>query len=310
MKRKIVVYGSYVQEFNTRQPGLPVPGQTILGTHFCLGYGGKGANQAVAARRAGADVCFITKVGDDIFGRGCLDFYRAEGIDTSFFLVDPKKPTGVALVMVDEISGQNQIVVVSGATGHFLPEDVERCRPLLESCEYLLLQQEVNVDMQEKVVEIAHAAGAKIILNPAPAQPVAPSVLERLDVITPNETETMALTGIEVVDEESAAKAAQKFLDSGVKAVVITMGAMGAFATDGVRRELLPRIQVKAVDTTGAGDAFNGCFVTALSEGKDLFEALRFANVGGALSVTKTGAAVAAARREEIDALYKKVYGE
>jgi len=310
MKQKVVVFGSYVQEFATRQPGLPVPGQTILGSAFWLGYGGKGSNQAVAAKRAGADVTLVTKVGDDQFGRSCLDFYRAEGMETKYVLVDSEVETGSALIMVDENSAQNQIVVVPGASKHFVPADIEQITQELQNCDYVLLQHEVNDDMQERVVEIAYAAGAKVILNPAPAHEVAATLLEKLYAITPNETEAQALTGITVVDEKTAAQAAQKFLDAGVQNVVITMGSMGAFATDGVRKELVPRLQVNAVDTTGAGDAFNGGFVTALSEGKDLFDALRFGNATGALSVTKPGAAPAMPYRTEIDSLYQENYGK
>ena len=207
--------------------------------------------------------------------------------------------------MVDEATAQNQIVMVPGACSAFTDADVERVKPLLESCAYLLVQQEVNLDIQNKVIGIVHRAGGKVILNPAPAQPIADEVMAMLTCITPNETEVQTLTGIAVNDQQSAEQAAQALLRRGVKNVVITMGSMGAFATDGVRSELISRFSVEAVDTTGAGDAFNGSFVTALSEGADLFEALRFANAGGALSVTKIGSAVGMPYRAEIDALIK-----
>lgn len=308
MKQKVVIYGSYVQEFISRQAALPVPGQTIQGSRFLLGYGGKGSNQAVAAHRAGADVTIVTKVGDDPFGKACREFYRREGMDTAFVITDRQVETGSALIMVDEITAQNQIVVVPGACGNFTQEDVDFCKPLLESCDLLLLQHEVNADMQAQVIALAHAAGARIILNPAPAQSVPDELLCKLYCVTPNETETLALTGVTVTDQRSASRAAGVLLARGVKNVVITMGDMGAFATDGVQEELVPRLDVQAVDTTGAGDAFNGSFVTALSEGRDLFEALRFGNCGGALSVTGVGSAVAMPYRQKIDEMYRKYY--
>lgn len=309
MKQKIVVFGSYVQEFISRQKGLPVPGQTINGSRFLLGYGGKGSNQAVAAHRAGADVTIIAKVGDDPFGRACREFYEREGMDTSYVITDPVVETGSALIMVDEITAQNQIVVVSGACGNYRMEDVEFCRTLIENCDYLLLQHEVNLDVQWKVVDLAWKAGVKIVLNPAPAKEVPEDVMRKLFCVTPNETETLALTGLEVTDQESASRAAKVLLDRGVQNVVITMGDKGAFATDGVREELLPRLDVEAVDTTGAGDAFNGGFITALSEGADLFRALRYGNATGALSVTGVGTAVAMPCRRDIDAMFQKHYG-
>ncbi len=309
MTQKVVVFGSYIQEFISRQKGLPVPGQTINGSRFLLGCGGKGSNQAVAAHRAGADVTMVTRVGDDPFGRVCREFYEREGMDTTYIITDPTVETGSALIMVDEITAQNQIVVVPGACGNYQMEDVEFCKALIQSCDFLLLQHEVNLDIQWKVVDLAWKAGVKIILNPAPAQDVPADVMQKLYCITPNEAETLAITGVTVTDQESASRAAKILLDRGAKNVVITMGSMGAFATDGIRQEFLPSLRVKAVDTTGAGDAFNGGLVTALSEGKDLFTALRYGNVVGALSVTKIGSAVAMPTKAEIIAMYHENYG-
>lgn len=310
MGSRIVVFGSYVQEFNSRQPGLPVPGQTIRGTGFQLGYGGKGFNQAMAAHKAGADMIFVAKVGGDSFGKAALEFFAENGIDSGHVIVDNSVATGVALVMVDEKTCQNQIVVVPGASEHITDADVESCRDLLESCSILLLQHEINMDAQAKAIDIAHRAGAKVVLNPAPALPLSDEMLAKIDTVTPNESEALVLTGVEVVDLPSARQAAEVFLKKGVKNVVITMGSMGAYATDGVREELVDRLPVQPVDTTGAGDAFNGAFVTALSEGCDLFEALRFANVGGALSVTKEGSSCAMPSREAIDRFYSECYGK
>lgn len=308
MSKPIVVFGSFVVDLTSRSQGLPVPGQTILGVSFKMGPGGKGSNQAVAAHRAGANVTLVTKVGKDVFGKVALDFYRSEGMNTDYILQDEQRETGVALIMVDEISAQNEIVVVSGACGNITDADVERCRPLIEGASILLLQHEINFDAQYRVIDIAHRAGVRIVLNPAPATAIPDDVLRRIDTVTPNETEAQVLTGVEVKTLEDARRAAQVFLDKGVKNVVITMGVLGAFATDGVRSELLPRLNVNAIDTTGAGDAFNGGFVMALSEGRDLFEALRYGNATGALSVTRLGTAPAMPSRSEIDAMVRENY--
>lgn len=308
MNKPIVVFGSFVVDLTSRSQGLPVPGQTILGSSFRMGPGGKGSNQAVAAHRAGANVTLVTKVGKDVFGNVALDFYQGEGMNTDYILQDERRETGAALIMVDEISAQNEIVVVSGACGNITDEDIERCRALIESASILLLQHEINFDAQYKVIDIAYKAGVKIVLNPAPAAEIPDDVLKKIDIVTPNETEAYVLSGVEVKNVEDAQNAAKVFLEKGVKNVVITMGALGAFATDGKRCELLPRLNVNAIDTTGAGDAFNGGFVMALSEGRDLFEALRYGNATGALSVTKLGTAPAMPTRAEIDAMVRENY--
>lgn len=309
MGKPVVVFGSFVVDLTSRSKGLPVPGQTILGSAFKMGAGGKGSNQAVAAHRAGADVTLVTKIGRDVFGQVAMDFYQGEGMATGHVLIDPERETGIALIMVDEASAQNEIVVVPGACGHITQQDVEKCRPLIESAAILLLQLEINFDALYRVIDIARAAGVTVVLNPAPASPIPDEVLKKIDIVTPNETEAQALTGVVVKGLEDARRAARVFLEKGVKQVVITMGGMGAFATDGARDELLPRIQVNALDTTGAGDAFNGGFVMALAEGRDLFTALRYGNAAGALSVTRLGTAPAMPPRAEIDRLMKEQYG-
>ena len=309
MGKPIVVFGSFVVDLTSRSEGLPVPGQTILGNWFRYGPGGKGSNQAVAAHRAGADVTLVTKLGKDVFADVALDFYKSEGMCTDYILRDEEKPTGVALILVDEITAQNEIVVVSGACQNITPEDVEHCRRLIEGASIILLQHEINPDAQRTAIEIAHAAGVRVVLNPAPAMPVPDDLLAKIDIVTPNETEAQALTGIAVTCEEEARKAAQVFLDKGVRNVVITMGALGVYVNDGTRGEMLPRLEVDAIDTTGAGDAYNGGFVTALSEGRDLFEAARYGNATGALSVTRLGTAPAMPMRAEIDEMVKRSYG-
>ena len=198
--------------------------------------------------------------------------------------------------------------MISGACGNITPEDVEKSRSLIESAGILLLQLEINLDALYKVIDIAHEAGVTIVLNPAPAAELSDEVLRKIDIVTPNETEAQVLTGVKIENEADAKKAAKVFMDKGVKEVVITLGSLGAFAMDQEKSELVERLNVDAIDTTGAGDAFNGGFVMALAEGKDLFTALRYGNVTGALSVTKLGTAPSMPSREEINALYEKTY--
>ncbi|MDR1506443.1 MAG: ribokinase [Treponema sp.] len=301
----VVVFGSFVTDLTSRSNGLPVPGQTILGNSFKSGPGGKGSNQAVAAHRCGAKVQMVTKVGDDGFGTAVKEFYKKEGMDTSFFFTDTQKATGAALIMVDEKTGQNMIVVTGGACQNITKDEVEKCRPLVESASILLLQLEINFDALFDVIKMAHEAGVTVVLNPAPAGSIPDEIMAMIDIVTPNETEAKAFTGIDVKTKDDAKKAAEAFFKKGVKQVVITMGSLGAYANDGKKDEFLPCLPVKAIDTTGAGDAFNGAFVTSLAEGKDLFEALRFGIAGGSLSTTKPGTAPAMPSRSEIDAALK-----
>ncbi|MCI8597477.1 MAG: ribokinase [Lachnospiraceae bacterium] len=308
MNKKVVVFGSFVVDLTGRTPRLPVPGETVMGSSFVMGPGGKGSNQAVAAHRAGADVTLVTKVGRDVFGTVATDFYKKENMDTSYIFEDQEKETGCALILVDESTAQNEIVVISGACGNITLEDVEKSRKLIESAGILLLQLEINLDALYKVIDIAYEAGVTIVLNPAPAAQLPDEVLQKINIVTPNETEAQVLTGVKIENQADAKKAAQVFLDKGVKEVVITLGALGAFAMNQERSELVERLNVEAVDTTGAGDAFNGGFVMALAEGKDLFTALRYGNVTGALSVTKPGTAPAMPYRKDVQSMYEKNY--
>jgi ribokinase len=306
MAGKIVVFGSFVVDLASRADHLPRPAETVIGSSFALGPGGKGSNQGVAAHRAGADVSMITKVGDDVFGKVALDFYKSEGMKTDLIFVDKEKETGTALIMVDENTAQNQILVVSGACGNINDEDIERATPTIKNAQIILMQLEVNLDANWKVLDIAHKNGVKVVLNTAPAQKVEDEILAKVNVLTPNEVEASILSGVEVVTMDDARRAAEVFQKKGVEEVVITMGAQGAYVRSGSRELIVPRLNVEAIDTTGAGDAFNGGLVTALAEGKDLFAAAEFANVVGALSVTKKGTAPAMPFRKDIDAFMQK----
>jgi len=306
--KKIVVLGSFVTDLAGRAGALPLPGETIMGSSFKMGPGGKGSNQAVAAHRMGADITLITKVGNDVFGKAAISFYQSEGMDTEYVLVDKKYETGAALILVDDNTAQNAILVVSGACAKFTKEDLAHCAPLLKTAGVLLLQHEINFDIQYAAIDIARASGSLVVLNPAPAMDIPEEILKKIDVITPNETEAKGLTGVTIETCEDAARAARVLIERGIGKVVITMGALGAYATDGDREEHLPCLPVEAIDTTGAGDAFNGAFATALAEDKDVFTAQRYGNAAGALSVTKPGTAPAMPTRAEVEQLYKRHY--
>lgn len=302
MSKKVTVFGSFALDLASRADHLPKAAETVIGNSFAMGPGGKGSNQGVAAHRAGADVCMITKVGDDVFGKVALDFYKAEGMNTDYIFIDKNKETGTALIMVDEDTGQNQILMVSGACGNITDEDMEKAKPIITSSKIMLLQLEVNLDANWKALDIANKSGVQVVLNTAPARAISDEILAKVDILTPNEIEASILSGVEVVTPDDAKRAADVFQSKGVDEVVITLGKQGAYVRSGNRDIVIPRRVVEAIDTTGAGDAFNGGFVTALAEGLDTIAAAEFANVVGALSVTKAGAAPSMPYRKDIDA--------
>lgn len=305
-KAKIVVVGSFVVDLTSRAERLPVHGETVKGSVFKLGPGGKGSNQAVAAHRAAADVILATKVGEDVFGRVALDFYEQEKMNTDFIFVDQEKETGTALIMVDDQSGQNQILVVSGACDNITDTEIELLKPVIDEAKIVLLQLEINMDAIEKVIDYSHRQGKTVVLNTAPAQELSDDLLSKVDIITPNESEAEVLTGIKITSHQDAEVAAEALLRRGVKSVVITLGKSGVYVMTAEQRQMVPPIDVKVVDTTGAGDAFNGGFVTALAEGMDIFEAARFGCVVGSLSVTKSGTAPSMPYRDEVDRFFAK----
>jgi len=298
---KVMVFGSFVVDLMGRTPHLPVPGETVKGSVFKIGPGGKGFNQGVAAHKAGAAVTMVTKLGRDTFGEVALNAMAELKMDSGKVIFSEKSETGAALILVDEKTSQNEIVVVLGACNTISDAEVEALEEELIDCEYLLTQLETNVSSVEKVIEIAARHQVKIILNTAPVQPICDAVLRYVDIITPNEVEAEVLTGVEVKDEASADKAAAWFFDRGVKNVLITMGSRGVYVNTGDKKELIPAYRVEAVDTTGAGDAFNGGLLAALAEGKNLWQAARFANGLAALSVQKIGTTPSMPTRAEIE---------
>lgn len=296
---KIVVLGSCNTDMVVKSSRLPVPGETILGGTFMMNPGGKGANQAVAAARLGGNVTFVTKTGNDLFGRQSIELYNDENINTEFISSDPDLPSGVALITVDG-EGENCIVVASGANGSLSPADVKDSEKEIASADILLMQLEVPIETVEYAAKMAKKNGVKVILNPAPAQSLSNDLLSNIHMIIPNETEAEIISGIKVTDVESAKKAADMICSKGVDIVVITMGSAGALIKEGNQYHQIPALRVKAVDTTAAGDTFCGAISVALSEGKSLVDAIKFANQCSAITVTRMGAQASIPYRKEV----------
>ena len=307
MPHMITVVGSLNIDLVVQAPRMPVPGETIVGHGFHIVPGGKGANQAVAAARLGAQVTMVGRGGNDGFGQMQRQAMEALGIDTDFLITDEEAPTGTAVIIVDA-QGQNSIVVVSGANRRLTPADVEAARQAIGASDALLLQLESPIPTVQRAAEVARDRGVPVILNPAPAptQPLPGPLLRSVDYLIPNEVEATALTGIQAVDQSGAERAAASLQTQGIETVIVTLGAQGALAVSPQRVIHAPAFLVKAVDTTAAGDAFVASFAVALCEGQILTEALRFANAGGALAITKLGAQPSLPSREEVEVLLKE----
>ena len=296
---KIVVIGSTNTDMVVRSARIPVPGETVTGGTFLLNPGRKGANQAVACARLGGETTFVAKVGDDAFGRETGPRLAQDGIDARL-LVDPAAASGVALILVDE-QGRNCISVAPGANATLTPADLASMRGEIERADALVMQLETPVETVAWAARTAHAAGVKVVLNPAPAAELPADLYACLDWITPNETEAKLLTGVEVTDAASAQEAAKVLHARGVKGVIVTLGAQGAFWSAGGACGSVPACPVKAVDTVAAGDTFNGAFAVALTEGRPVAEAVRFAVKAASIAVTRPGAQASVPRRSEID---------
>jgi ribokinase len=309
MPKKIVCLGSFVVDLTCRSEHLPATGETIKTDYFKMGPGGKGANQAVAAKRAGGNIVIMTKVGTDILSRVALDNFKKEGFDEKYILIDESNFTGIALINVDKNTSENSITVAPGACEHITENDIALLKGEIETGDIFLTQLEMNLDAIEKAIQIAFDSKKTIVLNTAPALPVSDSLLSKVTIVTPNEIEASMLTHVEVTDKASAGRAAKVFFEKGVKNVVITLGKKGAYINDGKTEAMIDPINVKVIDTTGAGDAFTGGLVTALAEELSLESAVKFATATAALSVTKLGTAPAMPYRAEIDELVKKTYG-
>ncbi|MBC7232229.1 MAG: ribokinase [Chloroflexi bacterium] len=301
---KVAVVGSSNTDMVVRVPHIPSPGETVLGGEFVMAAGGKGANQAVAAARLGAQVTLVARVGQDVFGERALAGFRQEGIATQYITVDPEAASGVALIFVDR-SGENSIAVAPGANARLTPQDVQRAQKAIEAADVLLLQLETPLETVRQAAEIARHAGVRVVLNPAPAppQPLPADLLALVDVLTPNEGEASLLAGRQIAQATTltdAEAAARCLIEQGVKVVIVTLGARGALIVTSDFQQLVPGFAVDVVDTTAAGDAFNGGLAVALAEGQTLADAVRFANACGALAATKMGAQPSLPTAEEV----------
>jgi ribokinase len=297
---KLVVVGSSNTDMIVRVPRIPQPGETILGGEFQTAPGGKGANQAVAAARAGSDVALVACVGDDMFGREALAGFATDGIDCEHVVIDPTAPSGVAQIFVAS-DGENSIGVASGANANLTPRHIERAAAAIEAANTVLLQLEIPLETVMRAAEIGSAADCRVILNPAPAQELPAELYPLLDIISPNETEAELLTGIAVKDESSAAGAAASLRDRGVDTVLITLGAAGVFLSTKASSGIASGYVVDVVDTTAAGDVFNGNLAAALCRDLQLEDALNYAQAAAALSVQCLGAQPSAPTRSAID---------
>ncbi|MEW6686286.1 MAG: ribokinase [Candidatus Edwardsbacteria bacterium] len=289
MSAKIVVVGSSNTDMVIKVPRLPMPGETLLGSDFFIAAGGKGANQAVAIARLGGDVSFVARIGKDSFGEESISNLINEGIDVRFIVRENEAHSGVALIFVDS-NGENQIVVAPGSNSKLSPYDVYQAEEVIKNCYVLLVQLEIPLSAVYSAIELAKKYDKLIILNPAPAKEIEPAFLSQIHVLTPNEHEVSILSGIDVKDEHTAKESAYALIDKGVENVVVTMGGSGTLIVNKVGSELIHPPKVKPVDTTAAGDAFNGALAFALARNDNLSDAVRFANFTAALSVTRMGA--------------------
>lgn len=306
-KKWITIMGSFVADLAFRTTHVPAWGETLMGSAFKLGPGGKGSNQAVAAARLGGRVTFLSKLAHDPFGQLARDTYQEEGIDTQFLFESREHPTGAATIIVDEKRGENAIIVVPGACFYITREEVDQAWSRIAESAVFLTQLETQVPTVEHGLKVAHSLGVITVLNPAPATQLPKSIYPACDYLTPNETEAATLTGMPVSNVLDAEMAAEMLLKRGARNVVITLGEKGALAKNSRISEMVPAFHAgPVVETTGAGDAFAGGFAVALAEGRDIVAATRFGCAVAGISVTRPGTAPSMPRREEVEALLKK----
>ncbi|WP_027695839.1 ribokinase [Vibrio litoralis] len=300
---KLIVLGSVNADHVLQVPSFPRPGETLMGRNYQVIPGGKGANQAVAAARLGADIGFIACVGSDSFGQNIIQSFAQDGINTDYVSSIQSTPTGVALIQVSD-EGENSICLSPEANNALDQDRVSIFKDPIQHCDYLLLQLETPLDGIESAIKLAKSSSnsnIKVVLNPAPAKALPDSILNNIDIITPNETEAEVLTGIAVTDDNSAQEAANNLHEKGIPTVIITLGAKGVWLSENGKGKIIQGFKVKALDTTAAGDTFNGAFVTALLEGVDTVQAIYFAHAAAALSVTRFGAQTSIPTRQETD---------
>ncbi|MDA8249217.1 MAG: ribokinase [Rhodospirillales bacterium] len=308
--RRIAILGIFVADVAFRTPRKPEWGETVIGSGFQLGPGGKGSNQAVAAARLGGTVGFISKLGEDTFGEMARRTYAEEGIDTAFVFASREHATGAAAIIIDDARGENAIIVYPGACNHLTAAEVEQAGGMIAAASVFVTNLELPVPVVLRGLELARHAGVPTILNPAPAVPIPAGTFGLCDYMTPNESEASGLTGLPIASLADAERAADALLARGVRNVVITLGENGALVRNARLSRHLPAVQAgPVVETTGAGDAFNGGFAIALAEGADIVAAARFGCAVAGLSVTRAGTAPSMPRREEVDRLLRQLAG-
>ncbi|MFM4803090.1 ribokinase [Aeromonas bivalvium] len=298
---RLLVLGSVNADHVLRVPHFPRPGETLAGHSYRVVPGGKGANQAVAAARLGAAVSFIARIGDDAIGHQMKTGFAQDGIDVSAVELDDTLPTGIAIIYVSD-EGENSIGLSAEANGALTPAVVQGHEAMIADAHTLLLQLEVPLESVFEAARLARSHDTRVVLNPAPAQPLPAELLALVDLITPNQTEAELLTGVRVTDEASARQAAARFHQMGIGEVMITLGSQGVYCSKGQQQALIAGFRVEAVDTTAAGDTFNGALLAAELAGASFQDAVRFAHGAAALSVTRFGAQSSIPTRQEVDA--------
>ncbi len=307
MRPKIVVIGCLHTDFTVKVKTIPRIGESVLGKSFKRSPGGKGANQAIAAARLGANVTLIGRVGADVFGKELIKNLRENGIDTKYIIEDSETYTGLALIMVDE-DGDNILAVASGADMRIRKEDIDRAEEIIKLSDILLIQLETPLQIVEYAINIAFNEGVKVLLNPAPAQKLSKDLLKKVYVLIPNEKEAELLSNVKIKDLNSSKISAKKLLENGTENIVITLGKNGSIIATKEETVHITGLNVNAIDTTGAGDAFCGALAVALSSGKELKEAVIYANYAGALATTKIGAQEALPTKEELENFKREVF--
>lgn len=302
---QITIVGSYATGLTLKVQRFPSAGETVLASGYRVDFGGKGSNQAVGCARLGARVAFVAKIGKDNFGKMALKLYREEGIETKFIQQTLEQPTGVGFILVEQGSGNNSIALDPGANELLSPADLAECDSSFENARVVLTQLEIPVDAAEAALARGRARGAITILNPAPVRTLPPAVLELVDVLTPNQTEAKVLTGRNPAEHAEPETVARDLLRAGVRKVVMTLGERGALIVSRSSTKHVPAIQVRSIDSTGAGDAFNAGLATALASGENLDEAVEFAVVTGGLAVTKEGVIPSLPTREFVAQFYR-----
>lgn len=302
--KPITILGVFVADLAFRIQSLPKWGETVLGSDFRIGPGGKGSNQAVAAARLGGNVTFISKVGRDAFSAIARQTYAEAGVNPEFMVESPDHPTGAAAIILDRASGENAVIIMPEAAALLTAEEVDRAQSRIAESAIFMTNLEIPVPLVEHGLALAHRAGVPTILNPAPACALPDSIFQLCDYLTPNETEAAILTGVPVESLDEAERAAAALLERGVRNAVITLGARGVLVKNSKLTEHIPAVNAgPVVETTGAGDAFNGGFAVGLSEGMDIVEAARFGCATAGISVTRHGTAPSMPTRREVEAL-------